>query len=81
MMRGKVLHYVERDGDREVHIIPDGGVFDVYYTKGRNCALSYMFGLPHYQPSENRWYDLDDIFKIAWDNFSIYEEMEDADDE
>ena len=75
MMRGKVLHYVERDGDREVHVIPDGGVCDVYYVKGDHCAMSYMFGLPNYQPAENKYYDLDDVFRIAWDNFKVYEEM------
>lgn len=81
MFRGKVTnHYVERDGDREVHIIPSGGVLDVYYVKGDSC-LSYMFGLPVYQPHENKYYDIDDAFQIAWNNFSIYEEMGDADDE
>ena len=74
MIRGTVLHYVERDEDREVHIIPDEGVFDVYYVKDGSC-LSYVFGLPRYQPCENKYYDIDDVFKIAWKNFSIYEEM------
>ena len=76
MMRGTVLHYVERDGDREVHIIPDGGVFDVYFVKGKNCSLSYMFGLPNYQPREDKYYDIDDVFQIAWGNFNLYEEMD-----
>lgn len=75
MIRGNVLHYVERDGEREVHIIPDGGVFDVYFVKGKNCCLSYMFGLPKHQPCENTDYDLEDAFRIAWANFSRYEEM------
>lgn len=77
MIRGNVLHYVERDGDREVHIIPDGGVYDVYFVKGENCSLTYMFGLPKYQPCENKHYDLEDAFRIAWSNFTIYEEMYD----
>lgn len=75
MMRGKVInHYVERDGDREVHIIPSRGVFDVYYVKGYSC-LTYMFGIPVYQANEDKYYDIGDAFRIAWNNFSIYEEM------
>ena len=76
-----MLHYVERDGDREVHIIPDGGIFNVYFVKGRDYPLSYRFGLPNYQPSENKYYDIDDAFRIAWDNFLIYEEKGDIYDE
>ena len=75
MLREKVLHYVERDGNREIHIIPDGSIFDVYFVKGENCSLSYMFGLPNFQPCEDKHYNLDEIFQIAWNNFSIYEEM------
>lgn len=78
MMRGNMLHYVERDGEREVHIIPDGGVFDVYYVKEDSC-LMYAFGLPNYQPCEDKYYTLEDAFEIAWTNFPEYEEMFDYD--
>ena len=75
MFRGKVInHYVERYGDREVHIILNGGVYDVYFVKG-DSSMSYMYGFPIYQSKEDKYYDLDDAFRIAWDNFSIYEEM------
>ena len=47
----------------------------MYYVKGENCSLSYMFGLPNYQSCENKYYDLEEIFQIAWDNFSTYEEI------
>lgn len=75
MIRETILHYVEREGEREVHIISNCGVFDVYFVKGEDCSLSYMFGLPTYQPSEGKYYDIDDVFRFAWKNFSVYEEM------
>lgn len=77
MRREMLTHYMERDEDREVHIIPDCDVFDVYYVKGKDCSLSYMFGLPNYQPCEDKHYGIDDIFQIAWNYFTVYEEMSD----
>lgn len=68
-------HYVEMDEDREVHIISNCGIYEVYFVKGENYSLLYMFGLPMYQPSEDKYYEIDEVFHIAWNNFSMYEEM------
>lgn len=73
MINGKMTHYVSKDGERYVHIIPDGGIFDVYYQKD-GYPMMYAFGLPNYQPSEDKFYDVEDVAKIAWTNFEDYEE-------
>lgn len=78
MLKGKMSHWVSKDGCRYVHIIPDGGVFNIYYQK-EGYPMFYAFGLPNYQLCDGSVYDLDDALEIGWNNFSDYEYLFDED--
>ena len=74
MIHGKMTHWVCKDGERYIHIIPDGGIFNVYYQK-EGYPMMFAFGLPNYQPAEDKVYDVKDVLEIAWNNFDDYEDM------
>lgn len=73
MMKGEMEHYVQRDGERTVHVIPWDGVFGTYFQKD-GYPMMYAFGTVQEQP-DGTIYDLEDAFMFGWDNFELYEDM------
>jgi hypothetical protein len=83
MITGKMEHYASRDGDRTVHVIPEDGVFNVYYQQGDSPML-FAFGWPIYQKCDKRYYTWEEAIEMGWDNFDEYPELfeeEETDDE
>ena len=37
--------------------------------------MMFAFGLPNYQPVEDKVYDVKEVLEIAWRNFDDYEDM------
>ena len=74
MKRGKIDHYFQQDGGHIVHIIPENGIFNVYYQID-DSEMLWALGLPVYQEYEDKYYSLEEIFEIAWNNFPNHEYM------
>lgn len=79
MITGEMKHHVQKDGDHYVHVIPDGGRFNIY-NQIDGYPMVFLMAIPVHQTwgDEERFYTVQDAFELGWLNFDegLFEEEE-----